>query len=125
MDFEAVPLKRSETIRPADLQAWEDKRTELIYDANKTHFSNDIELSKNEIKAEKKLMKLRQDLLDEDDMIAQGAYYDKLPKLLKSNLYECLNVMPKPAVHHIHLTAAASIEYLVDTLCYYDFVYFN
>ena len=59
MDFEAITLKRTESIKPADLQAWEDKRTELIHDANKTHFSNDIELSKNEIKAEKKLMKLR------------------------------------------------------------------
>ena len=33
--------------------------------------------------------------------------------------------MPKPVVHHIHLTAASPVDFLVDTLCYKDFVYFN
>lgn len=33
--------------------------------------------------------------------------------------------MPKPAVHHIHLTAACSIDFVVDKLTYYDFVYYN
>ena len=59
MEFNAVVLRRQESIKPADLQAWEDKRTDLIHEANKTHFSNDIELSKLEIKAEKKLFSLR------------------------------------------------------------------
>ena len=61
----------------------------------------------------------------EDDTVATGFYYDKLPTLLKSDLYECLNVMPKPAVHHIHLTASCPIEFLVKKLCYYDYVYYN
>lgn len=32
--------------------------------------------------------------------------------------------MPKPAVHHVHLTAAAPIDYLIK-LTYNDFVYYN
>lgn len=32
--------------------------------------------------------------------------------------------MPKPVVHHVHLTAAAPVEYLVK-LTYKDYVYFN
>jgi len=32
--------------------------------------------------------------------------------------------MPKPAVHHVHLTAASPIDYLIK-LTYYDYVYFN
>lgn len=62
---------------------------------------------------------------DEDDCIVTGSFYEKLPKLLNSKLYDCLNVMPKTVVHHIHLTAAANIHFLVDKLCYYDYVYFN
>ena len=68
---------------------------------------------------------LREKLLEEDDTIATGFYYEKLDKLLGSNLYECLNVMPKPAVHHIHLTAACPISFLVEKLCTYDHVYYS
>jgi hypothetical protein len=32
--------------------------------------------------------------------------------------------MPKPAVHHLHLTAASPIDFLIK-LTYYDYVYFN
>jgi len=64
-------------------------------------------------------------MIDEDDTIATGFYYDKLDKLLGSKLYECLNKMPKPVVHHIHLTAACSIKFLVEKLCMYDHVYYN
>ena len=32
--------------------------------------------------------------------------------------------MPKPAVHHIHLTAGAPVDYLID-LTYKDYVYYN
>lgn len=64
-------------------------------------------------------------MLDEDETVATGFYYDKLEKLTSSDLYKCLNKMPKTVVHHIHLTAAAPISFLVEKLCYYDFVYFN
>ena len=32
--------------------------------------------------------------------------------------------MPKPAVHHLHLTAGAPVEYLIK-LTYNDYVYYN
>lgn len=61
----------------------------------------------------------------EDDCIITGSYYEKLPKLKSSKLYDILTQMPKTVVHHIHLTASCPIDFLVDKLCYYDFVYFN
>lgn len=64
-------------------------------------------------------------MLSEDDVLVTGNFYEKLPKLLASPLYECLNLMPKTVIHHMHLTASCSIKYLVNKLCYYDFVYFN
>lgn len=88
-------------------------------------FSNDVTLSAKARAAEKKLAKMREQLLLEDDTITTGSYYDKLPKLLGSEVYDCLNKMPKPVVHHIHLTAACPIEFLVEQLCYYDYVYYN
>ena len=33
-------------------------------------------------------------------------------------------VMPKPAVHHVHTTAGAPVEYLIK-LTYEDYVYYN
>ena len=64
-------------------------------------------------------------MLSDDPVINTGPYYEKLPKLLKSDLYDCLNIMPKPAIHHIHLTAACPLDFLVSKLCYYDYVYYN
>ena len=32
--------------------------------------------------------------------------------------------MPKPAIHHLHLTAGAPIDFILK-LTYYDHVYFN
>ena len=54
-----------------------------------------------------------------------GPYYEKLQKLKDSSVFDCLYNMPKPGLHHIHLTAACPIEFLVDKLCYKDIVYFN
>ena len=64
-------------------------------------------------------------MFEEDSTLVTGFYYDKLENLKKSPLYECLDLMPKPVVHHIHLTAACPVNYLVKKLCYYDFVYYS
>jgi hypothetical protein len=64
-------------------------------------------------------------MLIEDDVLITGDYYTKLPKLLASSLYDCFDMMPKTVIHHIHLTAACPISFLIKKLCYYDFVYFN
>ena len=89
------------------------------------HFSNNIKLADKALIAERKLNKLRDEMFAKDDTIVTGFYYDKLKSLQNSPLYDCLNVMPKPVVQHIHLTAAANIDFLVHKLCYYDFVFYN
>ena len=63
-------------------------------------------------------------MFEEDPSIITGFYYDKLHYLKKSKLYEALLAMPKPAVHHVHLTAAAPLDYLI-RLTYYDNCYYN
>lgn len=108
-----------------DLKDWTQKRDDLVERSNQDLFSNDITITDKARAAEKKLAKLRADLVQEDETIITGSYYEKLPKLLNSEVYKCLNVMPKPVVHHIHLTAACPISFLVERLCYYDFVYYN
>jgi len=107
------------------MNAYNTKRDELIKLSNQDHFSNTVNLTKRAFEAEKKLKKLRKQMLEMDPTCAIGDYYSKLPFLLKSDLYDCLNVMPKPAVHHIHLTAAVKVDFLVSKILYYDHVYFN
>lgn len=93
--------------------------------ANREEFAIDINLNERELKAEKKLFKLRRDMLEADPVIHTGPYEEKRPKLMASEIYKCLDIMPKPVIHHIHLTAAATPEWLVQKLCYYDYVYYN
>jgi len=107
------------------MEKWTKDRDELFLLSNKDLFSNSVKLSDKAIAAEKKLHKLRDEMLAADPSVATGFYYDKLEALKSSKLYDCLNKMPKTVVHHIHLTAAAPISFLVEKLCYYDFVYFN
>lgn len=61
----------------------------------------------------------------EDDTLVTGAFYEKKTKLMSSDLYDAFDLMPKTVVHHIHLTASCPVGFLVDKLCYYDFVYYN
>ena len=72
----------------------------------------------------KKLDKLRAEMFAQDPTIITGNYYDKLEALLKSPLYECLKVMPKPAIHHTHLTACADVNFLVE-LTYNNHVFYS
>ena len=100
------------------------RRLKLIQETKSQHFSAGIELKKIDIQAEKKLFKLRDELYAEDPSIVTGYYYDKNKKLQASKLFDALKVMPKPAVHHLHLTAAAPLDYLI-RLTYNDYVYYN
>lgn len=63
-------------------------------------------------------------MLGDDPSLVTGLYYDKYQKLKESKLYEALMEMPKPAVHHLHVTASAPVDYLIK-LTYYDYVYYN
>jgi hypothetical protein len=73
---------------------------------------------------ELKLAKLRREMLDEDPVLITAPYYEKLDKILKSPLYDCLKLMPKPAIHHTHDTATADVEFLIG-LTYNDFVFYS
>lgn len=108
-----------------NLDDWFKERDELVKRSTADHFSNDVVTTKKDQDAQKKLFALRASLLQNDPTINTGSYYEKLPALLKSDLYDCLTAMPKPAIHHIHLTAAAPIEFLIQKLTYHDFVYYN
>jgi len=63
-------------------------------------------------------------MISEDHALIIGPYYEKLDQLLKSPLYECFKIMPKPVVHHVHLTACASLEYLLN-LTYRECVFYS
>ena len=63
-------------------------------------------------------------MLEKDPILITGQHYEKLYKLLDSPLYDCLKVMPKPAIHHTHDTAAADVEFLLG-LTYNDFVFYS
>ena len=63
-------------------------------------------------------------MIEKDHSLLIGEFYDKLDSLLKSPLYDCLLMMPKPAVHHAHLTACASLDFLLK-LTYKDSVYYS
>lgn len=81
-------------------------------------------MSKAEIDAERKLFSLRDELLQKEPSIITGFYYDNLEKLKASKIYDALNWMPKPAIHHLHLTAGSPIDFLIK-LTYNDYVYYN
>lgn len=100
------------------------KRLKLIQDTRKDHFSAGIQLTRTEIQVESKLYKIRDEIFKEDPSVVTGFYYDKNTKLKKSKVFEALRQMPKPVIHHVHLTAAAPIDFLIK-LTYYDYVYYS
>ena len=73
---------------------------------------------------ERKLNILRREMLESDPVLITASHYKKLDKLQNSALYDCLKMMPKPAIHHTHLTATADVKFLVE-LTYNDFVYYS
>lgn len=108
----------------ANIDDYMKQRQWLLEQSESEHFSRDIILQKSEVSADRKLAQLRDEILTEDPSVITGGYYDKYEKLKKSKLYEALMLMPKPAVHHLHITAGAPVEYLIK-LTYYDYVYYN
>jgi len=73
------------------------------------HASQKISLSYKGLIVDQKLNNLRQKMLENDHNLLIGEYYDKLQSLVNSPLFDCLKMMPKPAVHHAHLTACADL----------------
>lgn len=121
---EVLSTSELEIMEPVDIDAYTLERNNLIQRTRKDHFASDLTLEKNEVNAEKKLMKLRDEIILEDPSIITGNFYDKYQKVKASKLYDAFDQMPKPAVHHLHLSAAPPLDYLIK-LTYYDHVYFN
>ena len=107
------------------MDAWNNEKSKMVTLANELHFSNKMHVAPREAVAEKKLIRLRDEMLRKDNTIHTGFIYDKQKALMSSDLYSCFYNMPKPVIHHIHLTASCPIDFLVEKLLYYDFVYFN
>ena len=53
-----------------------------------------------------------------------GNYYKWRETYLKSPLFDCLLQMPKPVVHHVHITACAPLKLLL-MITYYDYVFYS
>lgn len=103
---------------------WMKEKNALVLADAKRSFSANILLSDIGIVVNRKLEKLRAKMLLEDPVIHTGRYYEKLPKLLASDLFKCFRFMPKMAIHHTHLTACTDLSFLV-SLTYNDFVYYS
>ena len=88
------------------------------------HAINKVKLSYKGAIVDQKLNQLREQMITKDHSLVIGEYYDKLDSLTQSQLYKCLQMMPKPAVHHVHLTACASLDFLIH-LTYKDCVYYS
>jgi hypothetical protein len=121
----AKVVKRFKEVDTPEYEKFLKDSHQLLLNSTADHFSNEIELSKRELIAERKLSELRDKLYSEDSTIVTGYYYDKVDKIHNSEVFDCLNKMPKPVLHHIHLTASSPVDFLVSELCYDDFVYFN
>lgn len=62
--------------------------------------------------------------MEEDPECITGDFYAKKHVVEKSKLFEALNEMPKAVIHHLHLTAACPLRYLIK-LTYRECVYYN
>lgn len=103
---------------------WLKEKEELLAKDRDHDHAKDIVLSDKARVVDRKLAALRNKMLNDDPVLVTAPHYEKLQSLIDSPLYDCLKMMPKPAVHHTHLTACAPVEFLVD-LTYNDFVFYS
>lgn len=106
------------------LEEYAQKRGQLISEIAPTEFGKNIVLSQTEKVVDFKLKKLKEELIASDPECITGDFYDKKEFLMNSKVYEALYEMPKHGIHHLHLTAAAPLKYLIK-LTYRDYVYFS
>lgn len=118
---EAEPI---EPVTRITQEEWFHMKNELLkLDIQQNHAIRQT-LSYKEMVVERKLNILRREMLESDPVLITASHYEKLDKLQNSALYDCLKMMPKPAIHHTHLTATADVKFLVE-LTYNDFVYYS
>jgi hypothetical protein len=63
-------------------------------------------------------------MLADDPFLMQRPFGERRDTLVNSELFEAFKQMPKPAIHHSHVTAASSVEFLLK-LTYYESVYYS
>lgn len=118
----------SETLTEATPEAqtlWLKERSELLQkDRALDHAANKIELTYKIAIVDGKLGQLRKEMLRKDRSLLIGDFHDKKEALLNSPLYDCFLRLPKPAVHHAHLTACSEIDQLI-ALTYKSCVYYS
>lgn len=111
-------------LNPSDLIGWQKRKADLVEQDIRMDFSTGVNLTFEEIMTEKKLDALRAKMLDEDPTLLTNSFQSKIPKILGSDLFKCLYKMPKPGIHHLHMTATVSVEFLLELT--YDWrVYFS
>jgi hypothetical protein len=60
-----------------DMEAWNNQKDEIVRLSNQLHFSNNVPLVDRALIAEKKLIRLREEMLRKDNTIHTGFIYDK------------------------------------------------
>jgi len=101
------------------------ERESIIKEDRKDYFCVDVpELTDEENKANEKFQKIRDELLSDGKLPFLDEYYDSLPVISQSKLYEKLQKMPKGGHLHLHLTASCKIDFLME-LSKEDCVYYN
>jgi hypothetical protein len=103
---------------------WENARADLIHKDLELSHSAHIYHTELYGTVDKKLASLRKKMLTKDPFLMQRPHLERLELLKNCDLYKCFEKMPKPGVHHTHLTGAADINFLIE-LTYYDFVYYS
>jgi hypothetical protein len=101
-------------LAPDEIKEWESQKQLLIDKDMVIDFARDISLNYEEVVTERKLDSLREKMLEEDPCLLQHDFRTKIDKILKSPLYKCLYRMPKPAIHHLHMTATVSTDFLLE-----------
>jgi adenosine deaminase CECR1 len=97
----------------------------IVQEDQKDYFCTDVtELTEEEQKACIKFETMRDDLMKDGQMHFLDGYHDSMEVISNSKLYQTLKNMPKGGHLHLHLTAAAGVDFLIE-LTKDDVVYYN
>ena len=89
------------------------EKEKYLLEDDKLHFSSDIILTEDELKAKAKILSLKNELHTVQVNPSIHGFYEQKETFLNSNLYKALEKMPKGGLHHSHTTAAAHVDFLI------------
>lgn len=105
-------LRSNQTLSGA---SYDQKRQELIEEANAAHFTVDVpELTKEEKEVDSILHDLRGEIVQGDHSPLLLQYYEGKTIIQDSNLHQAFQKMPKGAHLHLHPAAAFPIDLVMD-----------